>query len=265
MKVYISADIEGVTGVTHWDETDIAKPENREFRKQMTAEVAAACQGAVNAGADEIWVKDAHASGRNILAAELPQEARLVRGWSGHPFMMMQELDATFDAVVMIGYHARAGADGNPLAHTLSGKVDSIRVNGRYASEFLISAYTAAYRDVPVVFASGDRGLCEEAAALNPAMATTAVKSGAGQSTVNIHPALALQQIQDGVERALKGPLEACRIALPAIFSVEVRYQHHAEATRAGYFPGATLTSPFTIEFSSENYFEVLRLLLFTA
>ena len=117
MKVYISADIEGITGTTHWDETDKAKADYTEFRQQMTAEVAAACEGALKAGVNEIWVKDAHDSARNIIAAQLPPETRLNRGWSGHPYFMMDRLDSTFQAVVMIGYHSRAGSGASPLAH----------------------------------------------------------------------------------------------------------------------------------------------------
>ncbi|MBE0697596.1 MAG: M55 family metallopeptidase, partial [Anaerolineaceae bacterium] len=88
MKVYLSADIEGITGTTHWDETELNKPDYAEFREQMTAEVAAACEGALNAGATEIWVKDAHGSARNLIASKLPRETHLLRGWSGHPYMM---------------------------------------------------------------------------------------------------------------------------------------------------------------------------------
>ncbi len=147
MKVYISADIEGVTGVSHWDETDRLKPDYSEFREQMTAEVSAACEGAVQAGAKEIWVKDAHATARNLIAARLPQETRLIRGWSGHPFSMVQELDESFDAMLMIGYHSAAGSDANPLAHTISGNIAGLKINGRYASELQMHAYAAALVD----------------------------------------------------------------------------------------------------------------------
>ena len=102
MKIYISADIEGITGVAHWDEATNDKPEFSEFQKQMTAEIKAACEGAFSAGATEIYVKDAHGTARNILASELPQEVKLIRGWSEHPFSMVQELDETFDTAMMI-------------------------------------------------------------------------------------------------------------------------------------------------------------------
>ena len=90
MKVFISCDIEGVAGITHWDEADRTHDDHKYFRAQMTRELSAACRGALAAGAQEIWVKDAHGSGRNLLPDELPKEVRLIRGWSGHPYCMMQ-------------------------------------------------------------------------------------------------------------------------------------------------------------------------------
>ncbi len=134
MKVYISADIEGVTGVTHWDETELQKDDSKVFREQMTAEVVAACEGALQGGATEIWIKDAHDSGRNLIASKLPKEACLIRGWTGHPFMMVQELDTSFSAVLMIGYHSRAGAGTSPLAHTMTGELAHVTLNGCFAS-----------------------------------------------------------------------------------------------------------------------------------
>ena len=162
MKVFISADIEGVTNVSHWEEADISKPESAVARQQMTAEVVAACEGALKAGATEIWVKDAHWTGRNIIAARLPHEVKLVRGWSNHPFMMMQELNDTFHAVLLVGYHSGAGHDTNPLAHTFNPDLYSVQVNEKDASEFLLNAFTASLHRVPVVFVSGDKALCDE-------------------------------------------------------------------------------------------------------
>ena len=93
MKVYLSADMEGITGVTHWNEVDPDKPDYAQFQKRMTEEVVSACRGALDAGAEKILVKDAHYTGRNILPADLPEEAELIRGWSGHPYSMVQELE----------------------------------------------------------------------------------------------------------------------------------------------------------------------------
>jgi D-amino peptidase len=263
MKIFISADIEGITGSTVWDETEKKHPDYQEFREQMTAEVAAACQGALEAGATEIWVKDAHDSARNLIAERLPQEVKLVRGWSGHPYLMAQGLDASFQALMMIGYHSRAGSNANPLAHTMTGGMAFIKINGLFASEFMINAYTAALEKVPVVLVSGDAGLCKEAAALVPGLTGVAVKQGMGHSTINIHPRLAVQQIRLAAIQALQGDLSRCQVALPVHFSVEIRYKEHAHAYKASFYPGASLNGPQTLQFETSNYFDVLRLFSF--
>ena len=263
MKVYISADIEGVTGVTHWDEADRLKSDYTEFREQMTAEVSAACKGALQAGAAEVWIKDAHASGRNLIGSKLPKQTHLIRGWSGHPFSMVQELDESFHAMIMIGYHSRAGSSANPLAHTVSGNIATLKINGSYASEFMINAYTAAYVNVPLAFISGDEGICEEAASLIPQVATLAVKRGVGEASVNIHPHLAVEKIIERVKSALQDDVSNCRLLLPEQFVVEITYKDHAMARRASFFPGAVLKQPSTIGFESDDYFEVLRLFAF--
>ena len=263
MKVYITADIEGVTGAAHWDETDQKNAYYAELREQMTAEVAAACEGALSAGATEIWVKDAHGWARNIIAARLPREVRLVREWSGHPFGMMQELDYTFHAALVIGYHSRAGSSGSPLAHTMTGDMITFKINDQYASEFMVSAYTAGLVGVPVVFLSGDAALCAEAQAFIPGLSTVAVMHGVGNSAVNIHPHLAVERIRAGVAAALEADVSQCRVPLPGRFSVELRYRKHADAYHAGFFPGARAIDSHTVGFEADDYFEVLRFFSF--
>jgi D-amino peptidase len=263
MKIYISADIEGVTGVTNWDEAHIGHAEYAIPREQMTAEVVAACEGALQAGATEIWVKDAHGSGRNIIASKLPLEAKLIRDWAPHPQMMMQELDETFHAAMCVGYHSCAASNANPLAHTMTGAYVRVTLNGQDASEFLINTYTASMHKVPVVFVSGDKGLCEEAAGLNSNIGTVAVKEGVGNSTINIHPELARTRIKDGAAKALKSDLSKCLVSLPSHFSVDVQFREHSKAYTYSFYPGAKLKDPVTVHFEHENYFETLRFLFF--
>jgi D-amino peptidase len=263
MKIYISADIEGITGTTNWDETEKKHPDYPEFRDQMTAEVAAACEGALAAGATEIMVKDAHDSARNIQAEKLPKGSLLWRGWSGHPYMMVDGMDSSYAAVLMIGYHSRAGSHTNPLSHSMSGSDVYIKINDIYASEFLINAYAAALSGVPVAFVSGDAGLCKEVQGINPAVITVAVKEGIGNSTINIHPQLAVEQIRSGVEQALKGDLKQYLIKLPEKFSVDIRFKDHTKAYSSSFYPGVSLPEPYTIHFETKDYFEVLRMFAF--
>jgi D-amino peptidase len=229
----------------------------------MTAEVAAACEAATAAGASEVWIKDAHATGRNLIAAKLPAGTRLIRGWSGHPFGMVQELDGTFSALVLIGYHARAASGESPLAHTITGTFASIKVNDRYASELLLNAYAAASVGVPLVFVSGDAGICDEARQLSPAVVTVPVKRGVGGSTVNLHPERAIQGIRDGVWQALQGDLARYRFPMPDRFAVEVGYRDHTKAYQASFYPGASLSGPRAVTFQTSDCFEVLRFLRF--
>jgi D-amino peptidase len=263
MKVFISADIEGVTGVTHWNETELGHAEYQAAREQMTAEVKAACEGALQAGATEIWIKDSHDTGRNLVAAGLPREARLIRGWSGHPMMMLQELDSSFQAVLLVGYHSGAGAGRSPLEHTMDGSVTAVKINGSPISEFMIDLYNSAYHRVPLVFVSGDQGLCEQVKLLNPNIETVAVKEGRGDSTINLHPQLAVDRIREAAEQALKGDLQACLIGLPGHFSLEVVYRTQAKAYQYGFFPGARQADALTVKLETDDYFEVLRFFLF--
>lgn len=263
MKIFLSADIEGITGVTHWDETEITHAEYTAAREQMTAEVAAACEGALEAGADEIWVKDSHDTARNILAARLPQPARLVRGWSGHPFQTLTQLDDTFHAVLLVGYHSGAGFGKSPLEHTWSGDLMCVKLNGQFISEFSLDALTGSYAGAPVVFVSGDQGLCEHALATNPNIHTVAVKSGVGGATVNIHPDLALERIRTGVAQALQGDPARCKIQLPQHLLLEMRYRKHTRAYQMGFFPGARQSDTFTVQYETDDYFELLRFFMF--
>jgi D-amino peptidase len=264
MKIYISADIEGVTGVTNWNETEKGHGDYSSFAVQMTKEVKAACNGALKAGVDEIWIKDAHDSARNIDANELPKTVKLIRGWSGHPFSMVQELDESFDALLFIGYHSASGSNCNPLAHTMSASaVDYIKINGVRASEFLIHGYAAASVGVPVVFVSGDKGLTEEIKELNENISVTAVKEGVGNSTISIHPDTAVEYIEHKVEKALKKDLNLCRIDLPEKFQLEICFSKHDRAYRASFYPGMKQISPKSIMLETNDYFDVLRAISF--
>lgn len=263
LKIYISADIEGVTGSTVWDETLKGKEGYEYFANQMTLEVNAACIGANKSGAKEIMVNDAHDSARNIDHRLLPENTKLIRGWSGGLFSMVQELDETYDALIFVGYHSAAKRDTNPLAHTMTTSLDYVKINGHIASEFLIHAYIAAYLNVPVVFLSGDKGLCEEVKSLNKNIVTVAVKEGKGNSTINIHPDLALKMIEESVQKALLNDRELYKIQLPKEFNVEIRYRLHKDAYRYSFYPGVIKIDENTISFKSNDYIEILRMMNF--
>ena len=264
MKIFLSADIEGVTGITDWSEATLADPSYEEFRERMTAEVVAACEGALAAGATELLVKDAHWTGRNLLAERLPREARLLRGWSGHPYSMVQGLDSSFRAALFVGWHSAGGRGGNPLAHTLSSsRLRGIMVNGEWASEFLLHAYAASLERVPVVFVSGDEELCAEVHTFDPDIATVAVARGIGAATLARHPAETRDAIEREVQRALERPRLVEPVKLPPRFDVRVVRKDARDAYRASFYPGARLVDATTVGYETTEWFEVMRLLQF--
>ena len=262
MKVYISADIEGVTNVTNWDETELNHADHNAARKQMTREVLAACKGAKAAGATEIYLKDAHDSARNILWDEIPDDVILIRGWTGQPESMMAGLDNTFDAVIYIGYHSGANYGGNPLSHTMNTQNNYVKINGKDAAEFDMNTYFAAYNGVPVVFLSGDAQLCDHAKELVPEMETVAVKAGVGGATFNMSGNKACQLIEKGVKAGLK-KLKKCKVEEPEQYEVEINFREHTRAYRASFYPGVTQTGPKIVKYTAKDAHEMMTTRMF--
>ncbi len=229
----------------------------------MTVETVAACEGALAAGATEITVKDAHGSGRNIFPERLPEQVRLIRGWSGHPLSMVQDIDDSYDALALVGYHSAASAGNNPLAHTITGKVAKMLINGEVTSEFLLHRNAAATFGVPVVFLSGDAGICDTAKGTNPHMHPVATTTGAGDSTTSIHPAVAARGIRDGLSAALADHAALDKPELAERFEMELWYKENADAYAASHYPGARLRAPHCVAYETGDFFEIMRMLQF--
>jgi D-amino peptidase len=263
MKIYISVDIEGVAGITHWDEAEKGHADWVEFREIMTREAIAAIDGAWAGGATEIWMKDAHDSGRNLVTTMLPEDVTLIREWSGHPFSMIQEIDESFAGLVMIGHHASVGSEGNSLAHTLNTRTHMITLNGTPVSEFRLCALAAASLGVPVVFISGDRALMDEVALANPSIGRLAVKHGGGHSTISMTPAAAQNAIRKGVEKSLRGAMKDCLLKLPDQFTLDVTYHSPALAYEKSFYPGCQYIGNRTNRVETSNIFDVMRALRF--
>lgn len=263
MKLYISADMEGLAGIVSWRETDIDSPFHKYFAEEMTKEVNAACEGAMDAGVSDILIKDGHDSARNMDPSKLPENSKILRGWPGDPLCMMAGIDNTFDAALFIGYHSGSGSDGNPLSHTMNPTNDYVKINGEYATECLLNAYAAAYYNVPVVFVSGDKVLCENAKKINSNIKTVAVNEGIGNGAISINPALAQRKIKQEVFDALKDDLSKYIIKLPDSFKIEVMFKEHFTAYRGSFYPGAKQIDAKTVSYESSDYMDILKFIMF--
>ena len=262
MRVYVSADIEGTTGIADWDE---ALPRNRDYgpwRERMVAEVRAVVRGARSGGATDVWVKDAHAHARNLRPEDLPR-ATLIRGWSGHPAMMIQELDASFSALLCVGYHSPAGTSGHPLAHTLAGAYAEVRVNGALISEFLLNARQAATHGVPAVFLAGDAALCASAKTALPGLVTVPTHRGAGLSTIGRPLEAVLEALEEGAERAVRSAATAVAVAPQGPFTLQVRFRRPMHAVVASHYPGAEAIGEHSARLTVDTWLELLAALMF--
>ena len=264
MKVFISADIEGTNGISNWDETTSSTV----FQNRMTQEVAAVCEG-VNEHDPKafIFVKDAHNNGDNIDHELLPHNVMLNRAFSGHPLNMMNLLDETFDASMLTGYHSAAYTGGNPLAHTLSSsKYSRMILNDSLCSEFHIAYYTSLRFGVPMVMVAGDSLLCKAVKEADSDILTVVTVEGFGKSVTSPHPAITRKELKETAKQAAqnaKNLKPKCKKKLPADFHVELSFHEHYRAFRAAHFPGAGQKDAHTISFSSKDFMDVLRLLVF--
>jgi D-amino peptidase len=205
MKILIATDMEGITGVTTWEQVTPGHAEYARFRKQMTQDVNAAIRGASDAGAAEVIVADGHWDGSNILIEELDPRARLNTG-SPSPFSMMQGIDESVDGVIFIGYHARNGSPNAILDHTWSRKtVANVWLNGILTGEYGLNAAVAGHFGAPVIMVSGDQTACAQVTELLGDVETAVVKQATSRfAAACFSPQVTEDMICMSTERAVE-------------------------------------------------------------
>lgn len=263
LKVFISVDMEGITGVANWEEVNRDGKDYDYFRKIMTREANAAVEGALEAGATEILVRDSHWTARNILPEMLNKNAKLLRDWLGGGFKdMMEGIDETFDAAIFIGYHAKAGTPDAVLDHTVSTKVTDVSINGISMPEAGFNALIAGYYNVPVVFLSGDLAICKQAEELLGEIQTVAVKEGIGNSALNIHPEAAREKIRQGVKKALtnRNGFRPYKLAPP--YTLVLKLKEEELIQQKSFYPGAERTGNWELTFRNKDLLEIFKALV---
>ncbi len=187
MRVYISADIEGISGVATWDQARTDGPDHTRARVWMTEDVNAAVAGAVEAGAHEVIVRDAHGRARNILWEGLHPAARLISGWDPRIDMLMG-IDATFALVMLIGYHPGPSVRRGVLSHAFTGRIREMRLNGMPCNETTIAALQAGVHGVPVGLVTGQAELWDEIRPAIPQCAFVSTKRGFAYQAALLEP-----------------------------------------------------------------------------
>jgi len=242
MKILIASDMEGITGVTNWDQVTPGHSEYARFRKLMTGDVNAAIRGAYDAGADAVIVADGHWNGSNILIEELDPRARLNSG-SPAPFGMMQGIDENVDGVFFIGYHARQGSPEAVLDHTWSNTcVANVWLNDVLAGEYTLNAALAGHYNVPILMISGDQVVCAQAIEQLGPLEAVVVKQATGHFSADC---LAPEHSQRLIENAARGVIKKLKrgavikpYALKKPIKVAVELNSSDMADKAMMMPG---------------------------
>ncbi len=254
MKVYISADMEGVTGVTHSQDVIPGRSQYERFRTFLTADVNAAIEGAARAGVTEFLVNEAHDGMRNILLEDLDPRAQIIVG-QRKPLSMMQGFEGS-DVVFFVGYHARAGTEGI-LSHTFDSPtvVTGVELNGEPCSEARMNATLAGLQGIPVGLVTGDDLACEEAESLYPGVRTANVKTAIDRYTARcLSPEASHERIREAAQRAAEGTGDLIPYTPGAPYSFTVEFATASAAASVLFFPGLERVDDRRISWTHEDY-----------
>jgi D-amino peptidase len=262
-KVFISADMEGISGISASDQLSASGAEYSRSRKMMADDVNAAIRGARRGGATDILVNDSHGSMRNLRLEDLDGQVRLI----SHSFKrsgMMEGLDESFDAAIFIGYHAKAGHPAGLFAHTGSGVVRDVRVNGQSLSEGGLNTLVAAWYGVPVALVTGDDVAVKQVAEVATQAKTVAVKRAINPRAVELRPFTVVHREIE--EAAFAGVRDAAKMAprRATSYKVEIQFDDLAIPEVAQNLPTMTRPAPDTIAYETDampKAYTLIRLL----
>lgn len=267
MKLLISVDMEGISGIVHSSETNPERYDYQRGRELMTADANAVIAGVLDADPTaDVLVADAHGTFRNLLPELLDRRSRLVRG-KPRSLNMLAGLDEETDAALFVGYHVRAGEGPGVLAHTMNGEILDVRVAGRSLGEIGLNAAMAGHLGVPVVLLSGDDAACAELTDLVPETVTVAVKEALGMAAaVTLHPEEARDRLRRAAADAVARRAEIPPLALTGPLDVEVDLASPHTIDLATLVPGVSRAGGArTVTFTAPDYATAYRLILLLA
>ncbi|RSS82829.1 M55 family metallopeptidase [Streptomyces sp. WAC06614] len=260
MKILISADMEGATGVTWPADVLPGTPQWERCRALFTSDVNAAALGFFDGGADEVLVNEAHWTMRNLLLEQLDERVQMITGRHKGLSMLEGVQHGDVDGIAFVGYHTGAGAEG-VLAHTyLANSVTGVWLNGVPASEGHLNAHVVAEYGVPVVLVTGDDLTCVDAAGYAPGARTVAVKDHVSRYAARCRtPARTAADIRAAAKEAVALAVRHEPVR-GGPFTVEVEFDAEHLAAAATVVPGVTRAgAPRRIAYSSSTMYEAIR------
>ncbi len=264
LKIYISADMEGVVGVVTGDQLGPSGFEYQRFRGFMTQEVNTAIEAAFEGGATEVVVSDSHGNGENLLLEQLPDNVVVVRSWP-RPLAMMEGIDASFDGAIFLGYHTSTTNTRGVRAHTLSSaRLTAVRLNGQPMAEAGINAAIAGHFGVPIILVSGDDAIVEETSALLGDVEGAVVKWALGfHSAKTLTPEAAYAVIREKAKAAMARIQDFKPYRLDGPIQLEVSFKNYRPVEMLAYLPIVERIDAHTIRFVGKDMIEVSKFLSF--
>lgn len=259
MKILISADMEGATGVTWPADVEPGTEQWQRCRAMFTSDVNAAIAGFFDGGADEVLVNEAHATMRNLLLEQLDDRAVMLTGRHKDLSMVEGVQHGDVDGIAFVGYHTGAGTEG-VLAHTyLPNSITAVRVNGEQASEGRLNTLVCAEYGVPVVLVTGDDRTCEDAATYAPHAVAVAVKDHVSRyAAVCRPPARTAADIRVAAEHAV--PLAVAQEPRSdGPYTVEVEFDAAQLTGAATMVPTVERTGERTVAYTATTMYEGIR------
>lgn len=260
MKIFLSTDFEGTSGIVAWEQIMEGQAEYAQGRKLLTDEVNAVITGAQEAGASEFVVNDAHSVMRNLHPQDLAGRATLITG-RHKPLYMMQGLDDSFDGACFVSYHGSIGAERAVLSHTYNpGAIWEVRINGAVVGESGLNALVAAHYGVPIIFVSGDEATANEAQFVAPEAEKVIVKQSLGRfAAAHIHPGVACNMLRSGAARAVQniGAMLPPSFMLPV--TIEVTFLVADMAEMACWIRDVERVNARTVQIVGENLLDLYR------
>jgi D-amino peptidase len=264
LKIYISADMEGLVGTVTDEQLGPGGFEYQYFREIMTAEVNAAIDAARAAGATEFVISDSHGSGQNLLIGQLPDDVTIIRSWP-RELSMMAGIDDSFDGVIFIGYHASTANTRGVRAHTMSSaNITSLRLNGIEMTEGSMAAAAAGHFGVPVIMVSGDDAAVAENQVLIGNIEGAVVKWAKGfHSAETLTPEAAYEVIRTRTMSAINRIGDFQPYVLETPIELELTLKNYTPVELLGYLPNVERVNSHTIRYVGQDIIEVSNFLTF--
>lgn len=258
-KVLISVDMEGIGALVR-EQFGPGDFEYQKGRQLMTAEVNAAIEGCLAAGAGEILVADSHGNAQNLIPDEIHEAAMLIRAFP-RPLMQVEGIDDSFSGVIFIGYHPMDGTPTANLSHTfMGGTIFEIKVNGKPVSESIFNAAVVGSMGVPVIMVAGDQNITKEAVDTFGPVETVVTKESIGWYSAKArHPNLICREIKEKAQKAVERIAEMKPFTFEPPLSMEITFKNIYDAETWGYLPWIKRTSGKTILVESDNMADLDR------